>query len=90
VLLVSADIYCLQRLKSIIMRVDVILNGTTRIVLIPENDVESAILGMVAKMDLEATAINQHTQILDKVVQDAVVIGPKKTRENESAQNFNQ
>jgi len=72
------------------MRVDVILNGTTRIVLIPENDVESAILGMVAKMDLEATAINQHTQILDKVVQDAVVIGPKKTRENESAQNFNQ
>lgn len=72
------------------MRVDVILNGTTRIVLIPENDVESAILGMVAKMDLEATAINQHTQILDKVVQDAVVIGPKKTRENESVQNFNQ
>lgn len=72
------------------MRVDVILNGTTRIVLIPENDVECAILGMVAKMDLEATAINQHTQILDKVVQDAVVIGPKKTRENESVQNFNQ
>jgi len=68
------------------MRVDVILNGTTRIVLIPENDVESAILSVVSKMDLEATAINQHTQILDKVVQDAVVIGPKKVRDGETSQ----
>lgn len=68
------------------MRVDVILNGTTRIVLIPENEVESAILSVVSKMDLEATAINQHTQILDKVVQDAVVIGPKKTRDSETSQ----
>lgn len=68
------------------MKVDVILNGTTRIVLIPENDVESAILSTIAKMNLEATSISQHTQILDKVVQEGLVIGPKKVRDGEASQ----
>lgn len=68
------------------MKVDLILNGTTRIVLIPENDVESAILTTISKMSIEATSITQHTQILDKIVQEALVIGPKKVRDGETSQ----
>jgi len=68
------------------MKVDLILNGTTRIVLIPENEVESAILTTISKMNIEATSITQHTQILDKIVQEALVIGPKKTRDGETSQ----
>lgn len=56
------------------------MNGTTKIVLIPENDIEIAILANVAKGDVEATTISQHTQILDKVIQDGLVICPKVNR----------
>lgn len=62
------------------MRVEMIMNGTTKIVLIPENDIEIAILANVAKGDVEATSISQHTQILDKVIQDGLVISPKPAR----------
>ena len=57
------------------------MNGTTKIVLIPENDIETAILNNISKNDVQATAITQHTQILDKVVQEGLVISPKVTRE---------
>lgn len=63
------------------MKVEVLMNGTTKIVLIPENDIEIAILANIAKNDVEATAIIQHTQILDKVIQDGLVISPKVVRE---------
>lgn len=63
------------------MKVEVLMNGTTKIVLIPENDIETAILANVAKGDVEATTISQHTQILDKVIQDGLVISPKVIRE---------
>jgi hypothetical protein len=62
------------------MRVELIMNGTTKIVLIPENDIEIAILANVAKGDVEATTISQHTQILDKIIQDGLVISPKPAR----------
>ena len=62
------------------MKVEVILNGTTKIVLIPENDVEKAILEGMAKNEVQAYGINQHTQILDKVVLDGLVISPKVDR----------
>ena len=61
------------------MRVEVLLNGTTKIVLIPENDIEIAILKSVAAGGVDATSISQHTQILDKVIQDGLVISPQKT-----------
>jgi hypothetical protein len=60
------------------MKVEVLLNGTTKIVLIPENEIEIAIINGVAKGGVEATVITQHTQILDKVIQDGLVISPKK------------
>ena len=62
------------------MKVELIMNGTTKIVLIPENDIEIAILSSVAKGDVVATNISQHTQILDKVIQDGLVISPKVNR----------
>jgi len=62
------------------MKVEVLLNGTTKIVLIPENEIEIAILANVAKGDVEATLITQHTQILDKIILDGLVIMPKVER----------
>lgn len=64
------------------MRVEVLMNGTTKIVLIPENDIEIAILNNIGKNDVQATTITQHTQILDKVIQEGLVISPKVTRES--------
>lgn len=63
------------------MKVEVLMNGTTKIVLIPENDIETAILNNISKNDVQATSITQHTQILDKVVQEGLVISPKVIRE---------
>ena len=63
------------------MRVEVLMNGTTKIVLIPENEIETAILNNISKNDVQATSITQHTQILDKIIQEGLVISPKVTRE---------
>lgn len=62
------------------MKVEILLNGTTKIVLIPENDIEKAILDNVGKNDVMATSISQHTAILDKVIQEGLVIAPKVNR----------
>lgn len=62
------------------MKVEILMNGTTKIVLIPENDIEVAILANIAKGDVEATLISQHTQILDKIILDGLVIMPKIER----------
>jgi hypothetical protein len=60
------------------MKVEVLLNGTTKIVLIPENEIEIAILSGVGKIDVDATYIDKGTAILDKIVPEALVITPKK------------
>lgn len=60
------------------MRVEVLMNGTTKIVLIPENDIEKAILDNVSKMELETAYLTHGTAILDKLVPEAFVICPKK------------
>ena len=62
------------------MKADVILNGSIRIVLIPENDMEKLALTQICKSDVEATLIDKQTQILDKVIHDAMVIKPKNTK----------
>lgn len=61
-----------------VMRVEILMNGTTKIVLIPENDIETAIVKTIAAGGVDATIITQHTQILDKVIQDGLVISPLK------------
>ncbi len=62
------------------MKVEILMNGTTKIVLIPENDIEIAILANIAKGDVEATLITQHTQILDKIILDGLVVMPRVER----------
>lgn len=60
------------------MKAEVILNGTYKIVLIPENEIEKGILDAVAKMEVEVKSIEKHTQILDKVIQNGIIITNKK------------
>jgi hypothetical protein len=62
------------------MRVEILMNGTTKLVVIPENEVEIAILKSIAAGGIEGTIIQNHTQILDKVIQDGLVITPQKTQ----------
>jgi hypothetical protein len=60
------------------MKVEILMNGTTKIVLIPENDIEIAILSSVGKIDVDVNYIDKGTAILDKIVPEALVITPKK------------
>jgi len=60
------------------MKVDILINGSYKIVLVPENDVEKGILAAISKTEVEAKSIEQHTQILDKIVQEGLIISSKK------------
>lgn len=60
------------------MRVEIIMNGTKKLVIIPEDDIEVAILKQIAAGGVDATLIQNHTQILDKIIQDGLVITPSK------------
>ncbi len=60
------------------MKVEILMNGTTKIVLIPETDIEIAILDSVGKMDVETYFQDKGTAILDKIVPEALIISPKK------------
>jgi hypothetical protein len=55
------------------------MNGTIKLVLIPENDIDKSVLEAVSKTEIEASIIENHTQILDKVIQEGMIIGIKKT-----------
>lgn len=66
------------------MRVEILMNGTTKLVVIPENEVEIAILKSIAAGGIEGTVIQNHTQILDKVIQDGLVITPQKANAKQS------
>lgn len=59
------------------MKVEILMNGTYKIVLIPENEVEKGVLSAMSKTDVDAKSIEQHTQILDKVIQEGLVITSK-------------
>ena len=63
------------------MKVEILMNGTTKIVLIPENDIEIAILTNVGKSDIQGNFIGQGTAILDKIVPEALVISNKSLKE---------
>jgi len=59
------------------MKVEILMNGTYKIVLIPENEVEKGVLTAISKTEVDAKSIEQHTQILDKVFQEGLVITSK-------------
>ena len=63
------------------MKTEVILNGTIKLVLIPENDLEKIALEQLSKNTLEPTVINGHTQILDKIVHEELDAGEQFFKE---------
>lgn len=63
------------------MKVETIMNGTIRLVLIPENELEKIALEMISKTEVESTLINSQTAILNKVLQEGLVIQPKVRKE---------
>jgi hypothetical protein len=64
------------------MKVETIMNGTIRLVLIPENELEKIALEMISKTEVESTLINSQTAILNKVLQEGLVIQPKGRKED--------
>jgi hypothetical protein len=64
------------------MKVELIMNGTVKLVLVPENDLEKIALNLLSKCDLQSTEINSQTQILDKVVHDGLIVQSKKQIDN--------
>ena len=65
------------------MKVEIIANGTIKLVLIPEvgNEFEELALSMLAKAEVEVSYINQTTQILDKQIDKHLVIKPKSRKD---------
>jgi len=59
------------------MKVELILNGSIKILLTPETETEKLILTDISKYPLDAQKINKHTQVLDRVVQEGLVITTK-------------
>jgi hypothetical protein len=64
------------------MKVEIIMNGTIKLVLIPENDLDKLGLSLLTKSEIEAIELKGANQILDKVVHDTVVIRPKQRVED--------
>jgi hypothetical protein len=63
------------------MKVEIILNGSLKLVLMPENEIEKSVLAQMSKLEIESKLIESHTQILDKTVQDGLVIQSKNKNE---------
>ena len=59
------------------MKIETIMNGSIKLVLIPETQLEKIALEMISKTEIESTFINSHTAILTKVIQEGLVIQPK-------------
>ena len=63
------------------MKVELIMNGTVKLVMVPENDLEKIALNLLSKCELQSTEINSQTQILDKIVHDGLIIQSKKQQD---------
>jgi hypothetical protein len=63
------------------MKVELIMNGTVKVVMVPENELEKIALNLLSKSDLQSTEINSQIQILDKIVHDGLII-QSKTQQN--------
>lgn len=60
------------------MRAEVILNGTMKIVVIPENDIETSILTAMGKESVDICFQDKGTAILDKIIPDCAIISVVK------------
>jgi hypothetical protein len=63
------------------MKVELIMNGTVKVVMVPENELEKIALNLLSKCDLQSTEINSQIQILDKIVHDGLIIQSKKQQD---------
>lgn len=61
------------------MNVQFLVNGQTKLILIPENTVEEELLKSLAKIEVEIEQPTAGTVILGKTYNNAIIIG-KKTR----------
>ncbi len=59
------------------MKADIILNGSIKVVLIPETDIEKLAMEQLSKSDITSLLIDKQTQILDKIIHNGLVITPK-------------
>ena len=60
------------------MKVEILINGSLKIVLVPENDIDRSVLAALSKTEIDAKSIDNHTQILDKVIQEGLILSTKK------------
>ncbi len=66
------------------MKVEILLNGTTKIVLIPETEIEKLTLEQLAKTEIEGTIINSAMGILDKKITNGLIVQNKVSSNAES------
>ena len=61
------------------MKVEMIMNGTQQIVLVPETDLEIAFLQSFAKInEIQTVLIDKQSPILDKMIHNGLIINSKK------------
>jgi|688.fasta_scaffold2389901_2 hypothetical protein len=63
------------------MKVELIMNGAVKVVMVPENELEKIALNLLSKCELQSTEINSQIQILDKIVHDGLIIQSKKQQD---------
>lgn len=63
------------------MKIESILNGSISIVLIPETELEEAVLNQFSKQNIEMLVFNKQTSILNKQFPKGLII-QQKTRED--------
>lgn len=65
------------------MKVESIVNGDVKLLLIPENTMEEEVIKQLMKQENELTEIRSTVQILNKSVKYAVLIGKKTNNKEE-------
>lgn len=59
------------------MKVTLLVNGKNKILLVPENDFDRAMIKAFKGQEIEATEINQQTQIVDHVITEGMLFETK-------------
>lgn len=67
------------------MKIDYVVNGTVRFILTPENDLDKAAIKMIAKNQVSIREVGSQdkTQVLEKIIQEGLIIEPVKQEKPE-------
>lgn len=61
------------------MKVEMLMNGNQKIVLVPENDLEKMFLESFSKLpEITVTAISKQTPILNNIIHSGIIFEPVK------------